>query len=123
MHRVGRTARAEAEGDAFLLVSPEEEASLRDIERVINKRLPRVTVPGFDYSKRPVEKLEVPLGQRLAAHRERQGQKRKPAHASGGRRPGGAGRGPGPGGAGAGRRRRSERSRGARDHRGAGRSS
>ncbi len=118
VHRVGRTARAEAEGDAFLLVAPEEEASLRDIERVIGKRLPRVTVPGFDYSKRPVEKLEVPLRQRLAAHRSRQGQKRKPAApASGGHRPAGPGRGPSRGG---GARRRSERSGGGRGHRGRG---
>jgi ATP-dependent RNA helicase RhlE len=123
VHRVGRTARAEAEGDAFLLVSPEEEASLRDIERVVGKRLPRVTVPGFDYSKRPVEKLEVPVGQRLAAHRARQGQRRKPAaHGSGRRRPAGPGRGPSRG-AGAGRRQRSERSGGGRGHRGGGRTS
>ena len=127
VHRVGRTARAEAQGDAFLLVGPEEEASLRDIERVINKRLPRVTVPGFDYTKLPVEKLEIPVGQRRAAHRERQGQKkpsRPAAHGQGpqaGRRRSGAtsaqGRGPARGAAGS-RRRRSPRSRGGRDHRG-----
>ena len=74
VHRVGRTARAEATGDAFLFVSPEEEASLRGIERAIGKRLPRITLPGFDYTKRPAEKLEVPLARRLAdgrAHRAR----------------------------------------------------
>jgi len=71
VHRVGRTARAEATGDAFLFVAPEEEADLRGIERVIHKRLPRVTLPGFDYSKRPAEKLEIPLAQRLAAMRDR----------------------------------------------------
>ena len=49
IHRVGRTGRAEATGAAFTLVSPEEEESLRLIERAIGKRLPRVTVPGFDY--------------------------------------------------------------------------
>ncbi len=69
VHRVGRTARAESKGDAFLFVAPEEEAELRDIERVIKKRLPRITLPGFDYTKRPAEKLEVPLAQRLAEHR------------------------------------------------------
>src|SRR5262245_17784508 len=51
VHRVGRTARAEAEGDAFLLVSPEEEASLRDIERDVGQRLPRGNGPGYDYSQ------------------------------------------------------------------------
>jgi ATP-dependent RNA helicase RhlE len=82
VHRVGRTARAEATGDAFLFVAPEEEGSLRDIERAIGKRLPRVTLPGFDYTKKPAEKLEIPLGQRLAAMR----QQRRP-HARGGQRP------------------------------------
>jgi ATP-dependent RNA helicase RhlE len=49
IHRVGRTARAEATGAAFTLVSSEEEASLRDIERALSHRLPRVTLPEFDY--------------------------------------------------------------------------
>jgi ATP-dependent RNA helicase RhlE len=49
IHRVGRTARAEATGSAFTLVSPEEEESLRAIERAIGSRLPRVTLPDFDY--------------------------------------------------------------------------
>jgi ATP-dependent RNA helicase RhlE len=50
IHRIGRTARAEAEGDAFILVSPLEEPSLQRIERQIGQRLPRVTLPDFDYS-------------------------------------------------------------------------
>jgi ATP-dependent RNA helicase RhlE len=52
IHRVGRTARAEATGTAFTLVSPEEEGSLRAIERAIDKRLPRVLLPDFDYDGR-----------------------------------------------------------------------
>jgi ATP-dependent RNA helicase RhlE len=50
VHRVGRTGRAEAEGDAFVLVSPAEEKALAAIERQIGQRLPRVTLPDFDYS-------------------------------------------------------------------------
>jgi ATP-dependent RNA helicase RhlE len=52
IHRVGRTARAEATGSAFTLVAPEEEGSLRGIEKAINNRLPRVTLPDFDYAAR-----------------------------------------------------------------------
>ena len=37
IHRVGRTGRAEATGEAFTFVSPEEEGELRDIERVIGR--------------------------------------------------------------------------------------
>ena len=50
VHRVGRTGRAEQTGSAFTFVSPEEEGSLRGIERAVGKRLPRVTLPDFDYA-------------------------------------------------------------------------
>ena len=71
IHRVGRTGRAEATGEAFTFVAPEEENDLRDIERAIHRRLPRVMVPDFDYSARPRTRLEVPLAQRIAAIRAR----------------------------------------------------
>jgi ATP-dependent RNA helicase RhlE len=76
IHRVGRTARAEMTGDAFTFVSPEEESDLRAIERAIGRRLPRVTVAGFDYSKAPAERFEVPLAERIAAIRARKAQER-----------------------------------------------
>ena len=53
VHRIGRTARAKAEGDAFVLVSQPEEKLLAEIERHIGQRLPRITLPDFDYSKAP----------------------------------------------------------------------
>src|SRR5437899_8852690 len=58
IHRVGRTARAEATGSAFSLVCPEEESNLRDIEKAIGNRLPRVTLPDFDYAGRPPQNLD-----------------------------------------------------------------
>jgi ATP-dependent RNA helicase RhlE len=94
VHRVGRTGRADATGDAFLFVSPQEEDELRRIERAIGKRLPRITLSDFDYSNRPAEKLEVPLARRLAEHRARQGQQRRGPDTSAGRRPGRPGRRP-----------------------------
>ena len=51
IHRIGRTARAEATGDAFTLVDRDEEPLIKDIERALNKTLPRVTLPNFDYKK------------------------------------------------------------------------
>ncbi len=51
IHRIGRTARAQSTGDAFTLVARDEEPMIRDIERVLNKPLPRVTLPNFDYKK------------------------------------------------------------------------
>ena len=51
IHRIGRTARAEATGDAFTLVDREEEPLVKDIERALKQALPRVTLPSFDYKK------------------------------------------------------------------------
>ncbi len=84
IHRVGRTARAELTGYAFTLVSPEEEGNLRGIERAIGKRLPRVTVPDFDYQARPEARLEVPLAQRIAEIRARKAEERARAQSQGG---------------------------------------
>ncbi len=71
IHRVGRTGRAEATGDAFTFVSQAEEPDLRAIERAIGRSLPRVTLPDFDYHARPDTKLEIPLAERIAAIRAR----------------------------------------------------
>jgi ATP-dependent RNA helicase RhlE len=73
IHRVGRTARAESTGDAFTFIAPEEEPQLREIERAVGKRLPRVTVPDFDYNAKSEGKLEIPLAERLAAMRSQRG--------------------------------------------------
>ena len=62
VHRIGRTGRADAEGDAFVLVSPAEEKSLAQIERHIGERLPRVTLPDFDYRQNAPAKPEVKHG-------------------------------------------------------------
>ena len=44
IHRVGRTARAKLTGDAYTLVSPEEEKSFGAIERALGRRIPREKV-------------------------------------------------------------------------------
>jgi ATP-dependent RNA helicase RhlE len=86
IHRVGRTARAEATGDAFTFVSPEEEGDLRAIERVVGKRLPRVTLPDFDYDAKPEGRFEVPLEERIAAIRAKRAEDRAMAKAKAERR-------------------------------------
>jgi ATP-dependent RNA helicase RhlE len=86
IHRVGRTARAEATGDAFTFVAPEEEEDLRRIERAVGKRLPRIIVPDFDYKARPAAKLEVPIAQRIAEIRARKADERARAKAKAERR-------------------------------------
>ncbi|MDH3272033.1 MAG: DEAD/DEAH box helicase [Gemmatimonadota bacterium] len=69
IHRVGRTARADATGDAITLVSPEDESDLSRIERALGSKLPRVRLEGFAYDAVPGERLEVPRGERIAAIR------------------------------------------------------
>ena len=86
IHRVGRTARADARGDAITFVAPDEEADLAGIERALGKRLPRTTVAGFDYGGRPTERLEIPLGERIAAIRARKADERARARANAERR-------------------------------------
>jgi ATP-dependent RNA helicase RhlE len=76
IHRVGRTGRAEATGDALTFVSPEEEADLRSIERAVGKPLPRRKLEGFDYNRKPVERFEVPLAERIKEIRARKAEER-----------------------------------------------
>ena len=69
IHRVGRTARAEATGEAFTLVTPEDEGDIKRIERAIGSKLPRKRLEGFVYDAAPEAPLEVPRGERIAAIR------------------------------------------------------
>ncbi len=48
-HRIGRTGRAYETGEAFTFAMPEDEAIVRDIEKVLQKRIERRSMPGFDY--------------------------------------------------------------------------
>ncbi len=50
VHRIGRTGRANAVGDAISLVSPDEFNDLKALERFIHRSLPRKRLEGFDYS-------------------------------------------------------------------------
>jgi len=50
VHRIGRTGRAGLTGEAISLVSPEDSEALAAIEKLINKKLDRVLVAGFQPS-------------------------------------------------------------------------
>ncbi len=73
IHRVGRTARAEATGDAFTFVCFDEESELRAIETAIGQRLPRVTLPDFDYEAKPLGRVGVFMRERATPSRGRAG--------------------------------------------------
>ncbi len=61
VHRIGRTGRAGASGQAVSLVCVDEHAFLRGIEKLIGRQLPRESIPGFepDLSVRPEP---IPMG-------------------------------------------------------------
>lgn len=86
IHRVGRTARAEATGDAFTLVSPEEQPDLARIERTLGKKLPRMRLDDFAYDAAVDAPLEVPRGERIAAIRAKKAADRARAAAKAARK-------------------------------------
>ncbi len=50
VHRIGRTGRAQAVGDAFTLVTPENRNDIRDIQRFIGQTIPELKLEGFPYA-------------------------------------------------------------------------
>ena len=59
VHRIGRTGRAMAVGDAYMLATPEERGDVHDIERFIGARIPQLSLPDFDYEKGQPPKLDT----------------------------------------------------------------
>ncbi len=49
VHRIGRTGRAHAEGDAYTLFTADEMTHVQAIERFIDRPIPRRKLPGFKY--------------------------------------------------------------------------
>jgi ATP-dependent RNA helicase RhlE len=66
VHRIGRTGRAGAEGEAISLVCVDENDFLRGIERLLNRNLPREVIPGFEpdpsIKAEPIFKARQPRG-------------------------------------------------------------
>jgi len=50
IHRIGRTGRAEKTGDAFTLVTPEDNVMVRTLEKIMGHALPREQLANFDYT-------------------------------------------------------------------------
>src|SRR5215510_119790 len=49
VHRIGRTGRAQATGDAFTLMVAEDSSYIRAIERLNGRKIPRTKLENFDY--------------------------------------------------------------------------
>jgi ATP-dependent RNA helicase RhlE len=50
VHRIGRTGRAQAVGDAISFITPEDQSQLRSLERFIGRGIVRKKAEGFDYN-------------------------------------------------------------------------
>jgi ATP-dependent RNA helicase RhlE len=50
VHRIGRTGRAQAIGDAISFITPEDHGPLRSLERFIGRGIVRKRAEGFDYN-------------------------------------------------------------------------
>ncbi|MEH2077556.1 MAG: DEAD/DEAH box helicase [Nostoc sp.] len=77
VHRIGRTGRAGASGEAVSLVSVDEYPLLTDIEKLIQQRLPREVVAGFGPNP-DVQSEAIPNG-RQRQHRPKPERDRYPA--------------------------------------------
>ncbi|MEM7354510.1 MAG: DEAD/DEAH box helicase [Acidobacteriota bacterium] len=86
IHRVGRTARAQATGEAFTFCAPQEAQDMRAIERAVGKRIPRRQLEGFDNNAKPDERLEIPLAERIATIRARKAEERARSRAKAARK-------------------------------------
>lgn len=53
VHRIGRTGRAQREGDAATIVAPDEHSKLDAIEKLINQSIPQRRLEGFNYFHEP----------------------------------------------------------------------
>jgi len=71
IHRIGRTGRAARSGDAFTMITGEDGAMVKAIEKVLGSSIERRTVDGFDYRvpapERPAQPSRRGRPQRSAA--------------------------------------------------------
>jgi ATP-dependent RNA helicase RhlE len=104
VHRIGRTGRALAIGDAISFVTNEDQGALRSLERFIGRGLVRKRAEGFDYNAAPPPPGEDDQRERRhQQHGQRRGQPRQHGGSQrgggGGQRHGGHRGGQGSGGA------------------------
>jgi ATP-dependent RNA helicase RhlE len=81
VHRIGRTGRAGAEGEAVALVSHEERPLMAAIERLMNRKVEQRVIEGFE----PGTPSREPREERQPRHHQQRQQQRRPEHRHGNR--------------------------------------
>jgi ATP-dependent RNA helicase RhlE len=70
VHRVGRTGRSAAVGDAFTLFTPRETNAVKAIERFVRAEIPQVKLSGFNYAAVPAAPTQEKTGPRAKRQRD-----------------------------------------------------
>ncbi|MDP1545887.1 MAG: DEAD/DEAH box helicase [Anaerolineales bacterium] len=79
IHRIGRTGRAQRTGDAYTLVTPEDNDMIRILERIMGSPLKRETLEDFDYTRPAPPRTDHGGGRGRGAPREDSRRPPKPA--------------------------------------------
>ena len=77
VHRIGRTGRAHAIGDAISFITPEDQGPLRSLERFIGRGIVRKKAEGFDYNQAAPPRDERGRGARVPQRKSRAASTRK----------------------------------------------
>ncbi|HET9707826.1 MAG TPA: DEAD/DEAH box helicase [Gemmatimonadales bacterium] len=96
VHRIGRTGRAGESGQAVSLVSGEDRDLLRDIERLIGKKIEQQVVPGFEPGAGYQNAQPQPQPQQQRGQQRQRQPQQQPQHRNDRRKPQSPMRGPQP---------------------------
>jgi len=91
VHRIGRTGRAHAVGDAISFVTPEDQGELRSLERFIGRGLVRKRAEGFNYTTAAPAQADGARGGRPQQQGRPNPPRQNPARPGNGPRPQGQG--------------------------------
>ncbi len=83
VHRIGRTGRAHAVGDAISFVTPEDHGELRMVERFIGRGIVRKRAEGFNYAAHAPAQMETSRDDRPRQQSHRHSQPRQSAQSGG----------------------------------------
>jgi superfamily II DNA/RNA helicase len=75
VHRIGRTGRAGAKGQAFTLVTSEDGEAVEAIEKLIGEKIPRIDMRGGEKQERPAKPAEPAVKSKSRPAEERDGER------------------------------------------------